>query len=57
MPLRLSSSSKNFAEEFRKFLNIKREGQVDVEAVVAEILKDVRISGDAALFKYTSRFD
>ena len=57
MPLRLRSSSKNFAEEFSKFLNIKREVQVDVEAVVTDILKDVDISGDEALFKYTSRFD
>jgi histidinol dehydrogenase len=57
MPLRLRSSNKNFAEEFSKFLHVKREVQVDVEAVVADILKDVRISGDEALFKYTSRFD
>jgi histidinol dehydrogenase len=57
MPLRLRSSSKNFAEEFSKFLNTKREVQVDVEAVVTDILKDVDISGDEALFKYTSRFD
>ncbi len=57
MPLRLRSSNKNFAEEFSKFLQVKREVQVDVEAVVADILKDVRISGDKALFKYTSRFD
>jgi histidinol dehydrogenase len=57
MPLRLRSSSKHFAEEFSKFLNVKREVQVDVEVVVADILKDVRISGDEALFKYTSRFD
>jgi histidinol dehydrogenase len=57
MPLRLRSSSKNFAEEFSKFLHVKRDIQVDVEAVVSDILKDVRINGDEALFKYTSRFD
>jgi histidinol dehydrogenase len=57
MPLRLRSSSKSFTEEFSKFLHVKREVQSDVEAVVADILKDVRISGDEALFKYTTRFD
>jgi len=57
MPLRLRSSGANFAEEFSDFLNIKREVQINVEMVVANILNDVRISGDEAVFKYTSRFD
>jgi len=33
------------------------EPAVDVEAVVAEIIADVRENGDAALLKYTEKFD
>jgi histidinol dehydrogenase len=57
MPVRLNSASKNFAEEFTKFLHVKREIHADVEGVVADILRDVKVYGDEALFKYTSNFD
>ena len=57
MPVRLRSASTNFTEEFGKFLHAKRDVKVDVEEVVSDILKDVRVHGDEALFKYTSRFD
>ena len=33
------------------------EPAVDVEAVVSDIIADVRKNGDAALFKYTEKFD
>ena len=57
MPVRLSSASTNFKEEFSKFLHAKRDVKVDVEEVVSDILKDVRVHGDEALIKYTSSFD
>jgi len=57
MPLRLRSSGEKFAEEFSNFLNVKREVQINADTVVADILNDVRVSGDEAVFKYTSLFD
>ncbi|MFP6711673.1 MAG: histidinol dehydrogenase [Rhodospirillales bacterium] len=57
MPSRLKSTDANFATDFNNFLNIKREAQVDVEAVVSDIVTDIRARGDQALIDYTSRFD
>jgi len=57
MPTRLSLSSSNFLQEFECFLNIKRDSQASVEKVVTNILEDIRLNGDEALFKYTSQFD
>jgi histidinol dehydrogenase len=57
MPVKLSSASRNFAAEFSKFLHVKRGVQGDVEEVVTDILKDVSVHGDEALFKYTLSFD
>jgi histidinol dehydrogenase len=38
-------------------LNAKREDSPDVDAVVAEIIADVRTRGDAAVIELTARFD
>ena len=57
MPVRFSTLSKNFTREFEKFLNIKRASQVNIESVVNNILNDIRVRGNAALFEYTSQFD
>jgi histidinol dehydrogenase len=57
MPSRLKSTDSSFATDFDTFLNIKREAQTDVEAVVADIVTDIRARGDAALFEYTAKFD
>ena len=57
MPSRLKSTDASFATDFNNFLNIKREAQVDVEAVVSDIVADIRARGDQALIDYTSRFD
>lgn len=57
MPSRLNFIDASFATDFDTLLNIKREAQTDVEAVVSDIVADVRARGDAALFDYTSRFD
>jgi histidinol dehydrogenase len=53
----LNTCDTSFEADFDAFLNIKRGSQVDVESVVSEILADVRIRGDKALFDYTARFD
>ncbi|MBI1181578.1 MAG: histidinol dehydrogenase [Alphaproteobacteria bacterium] len=57
MPRRLDASSRDFDRAFQALLGLKRESDPDVAAVVAEIIADVRLRGDDALFEYTSRFD
>ena len=57
MPWRLKSTDASFATDFKNFLNIKREAQTDLEAVVAEIVGSIVARGDQALFEYTSKFD
>jgi histidinol dehydrogenase len=57
MPLRLSGADSGFADAFAAFLDTKRETEADVDDVVAGILEDVRLRGDAALLEYTERFD
>jgi histidinol dehydrogenase len=57
MPRRLDARAPGFADEFAALLAEKREAAADVRDVVAAILADVRVRGDAALFDYTRRFD
>jgi histidinol dehydrogenase len=57
LPLRLDIASPGFAQDFAALLDLKREMDQDVDSVVADILKDVRKRGDAAVIEYTSRFD
>nr|WP_317055850.1 histidinol dehydrogenase [Roseovarius sp. W115]MDV2929440.1 histidinol dehydrogenase [Roseovarius sp. W115] len=57
MPVRLDASSADFEDAFRALLSAKREDSPDVDAVVAEIIADVRARGDAALIELTARFD
>jgi histidinol dehydrogenase len=57
MPSRLKSTDASFATDFDTLLNIKREAQLNVEAVVSGIVQDVDARGDKALFEYTARFD
>ncbi|MEQ9487450.1 MAG: histidinol dehydrogenase [Alphaproteobacteria bacterium] len=57
MPLRLNSSDSGFESAFSSFLVAKREMEDDVDAVVSDILKDVRTRGDAAVLDYTKKFD
>ncbi len=46
-----------FAGAFAQLLDDKRETAADVNAIVAAIIEDVRVRGDAALVEYTNRFD
>src|SRR6476620_7832402 len=53
----LDSSDAGFEPAFRALLAAKRESAVEVDDVVAAIIKDVAARGDAALIEYTGRFD
>lgn len=57
MPVRLDTRQPDFAAQFDVLLGSKREASVEVGAVVAGIIADVRARGDAALIDYTERFD
>ena len=57
MTLFLSSTDADFEQKFKTFLAVKRENDPDVNAVVAEIVADVRKKGDEALCAYTQKFD
>lgn len=57
MPHRLNTKDAGFETAFSHFLGLKREVSPDVDAVVRDIIADVRARGDAALIDYTARFD
>ena len=57
MPHRLSTADGDFDAAFADFLTAKREAGQDVEAVVSDIIKDIRTRGDAALLELTNRLD
>lgn len=53
----LSSQDPGFEQAFAAFLTTKREDSPDVDAVVAEIIGDVRTRGDVAVLELTEKFD
>ena len=57
MPVFLNSTDENFEAGFRSLLSMKREDSPDVDQIVAGIIEDVRIRGDAAVIDFTKRFD
>ncbi len=57
MALRLATADPDFQDRFQALLASKREASADVDAVVRDIIEDVRAKGDAALLSYTERFD
>lgn len=57
MPVFLSSSDADFDAQFTALLNAKREESPDVDAVVADIIADVRARGDDAVIELTAKFD
>ena len=46
-----------FEDAFSALLSAKREDSPDVDAVVAEIIADIRARGDEALIEFTQKFD
>lgn len=57
MPQFLSTTDADFEAQFVALLGAKREDSPDVDAVVADIIADVRARGDAAVIELTSKFD
>jgi histidinol dehydrogenase len=57
MAIRLDTRSADFAQQFRAFLDGKRESSADVEAAVRAIVVNVIAHGDGALKEYTRKFD
>ena len=57
MPVHLSTSDPEFESGFNALLNAKREDDEDVDRAAAEILDAVRREGDAAIIRFTERFD
>ncbi|MEM8655417.1 MAG: histidinol dehydrogenase [Pseudomonadota bacterium] len=57
MPQFLDHSDPDFEDRFAALLNAKREDSPDVDAVVADIIADVRARGDTAVIELTEKFD
>ncbi|MEM6341896.1 MAG: histidinol dehydrogenase, partial [Pseudomonadota bacterium] len=57
MPHFLDYGQRDFEAQFTALLNAKREDSPDVDAVVAQIISDVRETGDTAVIELTERFD
>ncbi|SDD43077.1 histidinol dehydrogenase [Ruegeria marina] len=57
MPQFLDTADPDFETDFVALLAAKREDSPDVDAVVAEIIADVRARGDDAVIELTQRFD
>jgi histidinol dehydrogenase len=56
-PARLSTLDSTFEAQFKARLHWSADADVAIEQVVADILADVRLRGDAAVLAYTARFD
>ena len=57
MPHELDARRPDFEPAFRAFLESGREAAEEVDRAVAEILTAVKEEGDAAVLRYTERFD
>ena len=57
MPQRLDASAPDFAARFAEFLSAKRDTEAAADQAAAESGAAVRAEGDAAVFRYTERFD
>lgn len=57
MAIWLEQASETFEQTFAAFLTTKREVSEDVNAVVRDIIDDVRKRGDEALAHYSLKFD
>ncbi len=57
MPQFLTTTEPGFEDAFAALLSAKREDSPDVDAVVGDIIADVRARGDAAVIELTARFD
>ncbi len=53
----LSTQDPDFAARFERIVEARRESDSDVAGQVTDILRTVKLRGDAALVDYTQRFD
>ena len=54
---RLSTADVNFEAELKQLLAFETAQDDRIDQVVADILRDVKTRGDAAVLEYTQRFD
>ena len=54
---RLSTADVNFEAELKQLLAFETAQDDRIDQVVADILRDVKTRGDAAVLEYTERFD
>jgi len=57
MPRHLATRDAGFEKAFDNFLGLKREVSADVDAVVRDIIADLRERGDGALIELSLKFD
>ena len=57
MPVRLSTTSRDFETELAALLGAKRESAPEVDEAAAAIIADVQARGDAAVMELTAKFD
>jgi histidinol dehydrogenase len=57
MPVTLDATTADFEAGFTALLSAKREDSPDVDAIVADIIADVRARGDQAVIALTEKFD
>lgn len=57
MPVTLDATTADFEAGFTALLSAKREDSPDVDAIVADIIADVRVRGDQAVIALTEKFD
>ena len=57
MPVHLRTDAPDFEARLADFLATKRESAPEVDAVVADVIAEVRARGDAALAELTAKFD
>ena len=57
MPIKITTASADFSQQFKAFLAMKREVSADIETATRAIVDDVAARGDAALLEATAKFD
>jgi histidinol dehydrogenase len=57
MPIKLHTANPDFVQQFKAFLDMKREVSADIDTATRAIVNDVAARGDAALLEATRKFD